>query len=71
MFAWFKKESPEIANARALIKAVDHGGVPSNPAKVNDIARKIGLTVSPSAPMQETLKRIRSALKNRGVFKKR
>ena len=71
IFSWFKRDSPEVANARALLKAIDRGGIPSNPAKVNDIARKIGLTVSPSAPMQETLNRIRSKLNNRWILNKR
>ena len=60
--SWFKRDTPEISNAKSLLKAVDKGGFPSNPAKVNDIARKIGLVVSTSAPMQETIERIRSKL---------
>lgn len=62
LFSWFKRDAPEIANAKALLKAVDRGGIPSNPVKVNDIARKIGLVVSPSARMEETIDRIRSAV---------
>ncbi len=48
--------------ARALIKAIDAGGLPLNPARVNDIARRLGLEVSTRAPMNETIARIRSAL---------
>jgi hypothetical protein len=48
--------------ARALIKAVDAGGLPLNPARVNDIARRLGLEVSTRAPMNETIARIRRAL---------
>jgi hypothetical protein len=65
MFSWFKRDTLEVANAKALLKAIDRGGIPSNPVKVNDIARKIGLTVAPSVPMQETIQRIRSELKSR------
>jgi hypothetical protein len=36
--------------------------VPLNPARVNDIARKLGLEVSTKAPMEETIARIRVVL---------
>jgi hypothetical protein len=62
LFSWLVSDEPEIRNAKALLKAVDRGGIPSNPAKVNDVARKIGLTVSTSAPMSETLDRMRKKL---------
>ena len=52
----------EITQARRLIAAVDRGGVPLNPAKVNDIARNLGLEVSRKAPVEETITRIRKAL---------
>ena len=45
-----------------LIAAVDAGGLPLNPARVNDIARQLGLEVSAKAPVQETIERIRAAL---------
>nr|WP_315849323.1 hypothetical protein [uncultured Rhodoferax sp.] len=48
--------------ARALIKAVDAGGLPLNAAIVNDIARQLGLEVSSKARMEETIARIRGAL---------
>lgn len=48
--------------ARALIKAIDAGGLPLNAARVNDIARRMGLDVSPRAQMGETIERIRKAL---------
>jgi hypothetical protein len=53
---------PEIRDAQVLIAAIDRGGVPLNPAKVNAIARRIGLDVSTRAPMDETISRIRQAL---------
>lgn len=53
---------PEIQQARTLIAAIDAGGVPLNPAKVNQIARNLGLEVSPRARVEETIERIRAAL---------
>ena len=53
---------PEIQQARALIAAIDAGGVPLNPVKVNQIARNLGLEVSARAPVEETIARIRAAL---------
>jgi hypothetical protein len=52
----------EIAQARALIHAIDAGGVPLNPARVNAIARALGLEVSGKARVEETITRIRAAL---------
>lgn len=48
--------------ARNLIAAIDRGGIPLNAAKVNAIARDLGLEVSTRAPLEETLQRIRLAL---------
>lgn len=56
-----KPPSPE-QRARDLVAAVDAGGLPLNPARVNDIARQLGLEVSMRAPMPETIERIRQAL---------
>ena len=52
----------EITQAKQLIIAIDRGGVPLNPAKVNQIARNLGLEVSRKAPVEETIERIRKAL---------
>ena len=52
----------EIGRARALIRAIDAGGVPLNPARVNAIARDLGLEVSARAAVEDTLGRIRAAL---------
>jgi hypothetical protein len=64
---WFRNSStpphPELMAAKNLIKAVDKGGIPLNPLKVNQIARDLGLEVAPSADMQNTIARIREALK--------
>lgn len=56
----------EVVVARALIKAIDRGGIPLNPAKVNAIARNLGLEVSKSAPVEETIQRIRVWLEREG-----
>lgn len=63
--AWFgpdKDPLPEWQRAAELIAAIDAGGMPLNPARVNDIARKIGLEVSTRAPLEDTIGRIRAAL---------
>lgn len=54
--------SPERQRALDLIAAIDAGGVPLNPARVNDIARKLGLEVSTRATVEDTVVRIRVAL---------
>jgi hypothetical protein len=48
--------------AKDLVAAIDAGGIPLNPARVNDIARRLGLEVSVDAPMSETIERIRGVL---------
>jgi hypothetical protein len=52
----------EYQQARTLVKAVDRGGIPMNPAKVNAIARDLGLEVSVKDPVEKTILRIREAL---------
>ncbi|MEJ6007039.1 hypothetical protein WG899_15915 [Paucibacter sp. AS339] len=54
--------NPEQAQARALIAAIDAGGIPLHPAKVNQIARALGLEVSREAPVEQTIARIRELL---------
>ena len=53
---------PEQQRAVDLIAAIDDGGIPLNLARINDIARKLGLEVSTTAPVEETIERIRMAL---------
>lgn len=48
--------------AQALVRAIDAGGLPLSPARVNAIARGLGLEVSAQAPMDQTVARIRAAL---------
>jgi len=52
----------EVSQARALIRAIDAGGIPLNPMRVNAIARSLGLEVSGKASMDDTVRRIREAL---------
>mgnify|MGYP007086393842 CR=1 FL=1 len=64
---WFKssanvKSRDEFDRARALVDAIDRGGLPLMPSKINDIARELGLEVSRKAPMAETIERIRAAV---------
>jgi hypothetical protein len=62
---WFGAAPPvsdDLGRARALIAAIDAGGVPLHPGKVNQIARGLGLEVSSKAPMEDTIERIRQAL---------
>jgi len=53
---------PEWQAAADLVAAVDRGGVPLNPARVNQIARQLGLEVSTRAPVAATIERIRAVL---------
>jgi hypothetical protein len=53
---------PELSQARALLAAVDAGGIPLHPGKVNAIARGLGLEVSTKAPVEDTIARIRLAI---------
>lgn len=62
---WRKRrpvEAPEIAAARALLRAIDAGGVPLNPARVNAIGRALGLDLPSKAPVEQNIERIRLAL---------
>lgn len=57
---------PEIEQAHSLIAAIDAGGVPLYPGRVNQIARNLGLEVSGKAPVEETIERIRAAVARYG-----
>ncbi len=54
--------APEIKVAKDLLAAIDKGGVPLSTAKLNNVARDIGLDVSKSAKPEETIQRIRDAV---------
>ena len=53
----------DLEQARQLIEAIDRGGIPLYPGKVNAIARNLGLEVSSRAPVEETIERIRAWLR--------
>ena len=68
MLSWLRRRfakpsvPPEIVRSRLLIRAIDRGGIPLNPARVNDIARNLGLEVSLRAPVEQTIARIRACV---------
>jgi len=51
-----------LRRAHELIAAIDKGGLPLNPAIVNQIGRSLGLEVSSKARIEDTVERIRQAL---------
>jgi hypothetical protein len=53
---------PEVQSAKDLLDAIDKGGVPLNPSKINAIARDLGLEVKKSAKPEETIARLREAV---------
>jgi hypothetical protein len=53
---------PELQAARDVVAAIDAGGVPLNPARINRIARNLGLEVAVSAPVEQTVERLRAAV---------
>lgn len=56
----------DIEQARRLLAAIDRGGIPLNAAKVNAIARNLGLEVSKKARVEETIERLRKAVARAG-----
>ncbi|MDK9702218.1 MAG: hypothetical protein OEL20_03700 [Sulfuritalea sp.] len=67
--AWLRRGPrlpPELQAARDVIAAIDSGGLPLDTARINRIARELGLEVSPKAPVEETLGRLRAAV-DRGL----
>lgn len=62
---WFAARaelSPELQQGVDLLVAIDAGGIPLNPARVNQIARNLGLEVSRNAAIEATIERIRAAV---------
>jgi len=53
----------EIRRAKQLISAIDSGGIPLDSARIIRIAEDLGLEVSKKAQMEETIDRIRRAIK--------
>lgn len=63
LFIRVPRAEDEVSQARKLIRAIDAGGVPINPVRVNAIARALGLEVSRKARVEDTVERIRAALR--------
>ena len=69
LFDWFQRRLfkrqalSDIEQAKKLIQAIDRGGIPLNPARVNYIARSLGLEVSTRAPVEQTIARIRACVR--------
>lgn len=70
ILAWLKglltRPAPplsDIEQARRLIAAIDRGGIPLNPARVNAVARSLGLEVARTAALTDTIERLRAAVK--------
>lgn len=57
-----QKLPPELQAGRDVIAAIDAGGLPLDAARINRIARDLGLDVSPQAPLKQTLPRLRAAV---------
>lgn len=53
----------DIARARQLIAAIDAGGIPLDKTIITRVAESFGLEVSRTARTDETIMRIRAALK--------
>lgn len=63
--AWLRRKPRlprELQAGREVIAAIDSGGLPLDPARINRIARELGLEVSAKAPVEETLARLRAAV---------
>jgi len=63
---WLKARNDkptEIQRAKQLISAIDAGGIPLDPARISKIAENLGLEVSRKARMEDTVERIRMAIK--------
>ena len=52
----------ELAAGRDVIEAIDAGGLPLDPARINRIARDLGLEVAAKAPVEQTIERLRAAV---------
>ncbi|KAF0162909.1 MAG: hypothetical protein FD157_3575 [Rhodocyclaceae bacterium] len=53
---------PELQAGKDVVAAIDAGGVPLNPVRINQIARNLGLEVAASAPVEQTIERLRAAV---------
>ena len=65
LFSGRSAPASEIQRAEQILDAIDRGGMPLNPAKINEVARNLGLEVSRKARVEDTIQRIRAALARR------
>lgn len=63
VFGWFNRKTNDVENVKRLLMANDKGGISTKPIKLNQVARRLGIDVSPSVAMQKTIQRIRLVLK--------
>lgn len=59
---------PEIVRAKALLLAIDRGGIPISPIRLRTAAEDIGLEVSHRALPEDTIARIRAAVGRSEAF---
>jgi hypothetical protein len=57
-----QNSTPEQKRAKQRIEAIDKGGIPTIPSRVNSIAQELGLTVRSSDPIEVTVARIRKTI---------
>jgi hypothetical protein len=63
--AWLRRKPTlprELQAGKDVVEAIDAGGVPLDASRINRIARELGLEVSPKAPVEETVARLRAAV---------
>jgi len=63
--AWLRRKPRlprELQAGSEVIAAIDAGGLPLDPARINRIARELGLEVSAKAPVEDTVRRLRAAV---------
>lgn len=63
--AWLRRKPklpPELQAGKKVIDAIDAGGLPLDPARINRIARDLGMEVSATAPVEQTIERLRAAV---------
>lgn len=63
--AWLRRKPQlprELQAGKEVVDAIDAGGLPLDATRINRIARELGLEVSPQAPVEETVVRLRAAV---------
>ncbi len=63
--AWLRRKPilpRELQAGKDVVDAIDAGGLPLDPARINHIARELGLEVSPQAAPEQTVARLRAAV---------